>query len=73
MAAVFQTTLSNAFFLNDNVQISIKFSVEFVTKGSINNNPVLVWKMAWCRPGDKPLSGTMTVRLLTHICLTRPH
>ena len=28
--------------------------------------------MAWCRPGDKPLSESMMVRLLTHICVTRP-
>ena len=28
--------------------------------------------MAWRRPGDKPLSEPMTVKLLTHICVTRP-
>ena len=28
--------------------------------------------MAWRRPGDKPLSEPMMVRLLTHICITRP-
>ena len=28
--------------------------------------------MAWRRPGDKPLSEPMMVRLLTHICVTRP-
>ena len=28
--------------------------------------------MAWCRPGDKPLSEPMVVSLLTHICFTRP-
>ena len=28
--------------------------------------------MAWCRPGDKPLSESMMVSLLTHICVTRP-
>ena len=28
--------------------------------------------MAWCRPGDKPLSEPMTDRLPTHICVTRP-
>ena len=27
--------------------------------------------MAWCRPGDKPLSEAMMVRLPTHICLTQ--
>ena len=28
--------------------------------------------MAWCWPGDKPLSEPMMVSLLTHICVTRP-
>ena len=28
--------------------------------------------MAWCRPGDKPLSDPMMFNLLTHICDTRP-
>ena len=27
--------------------------------------------MAWCRPGDKPLSEPMMVRSPTHICVTR--
>ena len=37
-----------------------------------NNIPALVQIMAWRRPGDKPLSETMMVSLLTHICVTRP-
>ena len=40
--------------------------------GPINNIPTLVQIMAWRRPGDKPLSETIMVRLLTHICVTRP-
>ena len=28
--------------------------------------------MAWRRPGDKPWSETMMVRLLAHVCVTRP-
>ena len=59
-------------FLNENVRISIKISLKFVPKGPINNNPALVQIMAWRRPGDKPLSEPMMVRLLTHICVTRP-
>ena len=38
----------------------------------INNIPALVHIMAWRRPGDKPLSESMIVSLLTHICVTRP-
>ena len=59
-------------FLNENVWISIKISLKFVPQGPINNIPALVQIMAWCRPGDKPLSGPMMVRLPTHICVARP-
>ena len=59
-------------FLNENVRISIKISLKFVPKVSINNIPALVQIMAWRRLGDKPLSEPMMVGLLTHICVTRP-
>ena len=59
-------------FLNENVRISIKISLKFVTKGPIYNNPELVQIMAWRRSGDKPLSEPMMVSLLTHLCVTRP-
>ena len=54
-------------FLNENTWISIKFWLMFVHKGSINNISSLVQIMTWRRPGDKPLSEPMMVRLLTHI------
>ena len=59
-------------FLNENVRISIKNSPKIVPNGPINNIPALVQIMAWCWPGDKPLSEPMMVRLPTHICDTRP-
>ena len=59
-------------FVNENVTISIKFSLKFVPKGPINNIPTLVQIMAWRRPGDKPLSEPVIVSLLTHIFFTRP-
>ena len=59
-------------FLNENVRILIKISLKFVTKGPIINIPALVQIMAWRRSGDKPLSESMMVSLLTHICVTRP-
>ena len=62
----------NRIFLNEIVRISIKISMKFVPKGPINNIPSLVQIMAWRRPGDKPLSEPMMVRLPTHICVTRP-
>ena len=59
-------------FLNENVWISINISLKFDPRGPINNIPTLVQVMAWRRPGDKPLSEPMMVRLPTHICVTRP-
>ena len=59
-------------FLYENVRISIKISLKFVPKGPINNIPSLVQMMAWRLPGDKPLSEPLMVKLLTHICVTRP-
>ena len=59
-------------FLNENIRISIKISLKFVSKGPINSIPALVQIMAWRRPGGKSLSEPMMVRLLTHICLTQP-
>ena len=46
-------------FMNGNLLISIKISLEFVPKGPINNIPALVQIMAWRRIGDKPLSEPM--------------
>ena len=69
MAAIFQTTLH---FLNKNVWILITISLKLVSKGPNDNIPALVQIMAWRRPGDKPLSEAMVVRLPTHICVTRP-
>ena len=64
-------TLKRIFF-NENVWISIIISLMFVPKGLIYNIPALVQIMAWCRPGDKPLSEAMMIYLLTHICVTWP-
>ena len=58
--------------LNENVWIPIKISLKFVPEGPINNIPLLVQIMAWCRPGDKPLYEPMMVSLPTHICVIRP-
>ena len=58
-------------FLNENVRISIKISLKFV-KFLNNNIPALVQIMAWCWPGDKPLSESMMAILLTQICITQP-
>ena len=68
MDAISQTTLSNTFLRMKMLELWLKF----VPEGPINNIPALVQIMAWRHPGDKPLSEPMLVRLLTHICVTRP-
>ena len=59
-------------FLNENIRIPTKNSLKFVPKGLINIIPALVLIMDWSRPGYKPLSESMLVRSLTHICVIRP-
>ena len=68
----FADDIFKSIFLNENARISLKISLKFVLMVRINNIPALVQIMAWRRPGDKPLSEPMMVRLLTHICVTRP-
>ena len=68
----FANDIFNCIFLNENVLISIKISLKFITKGAINNISALVHKMAGRRLGDKPLSEPMMVRLPMHIYVTRP-
>ena len=58
--------------LHENVWISIKFSLKFIPKGPVSNIPSLVQIMDWHRRGNKPLSESMMVSLLTHICATQP-
>ena len=59
-------------FLNANLWISIKIWLKIILTGPINNIPALVQIMAWCRPGDKPLSEPIMNNLLPQICVTRP-
>ena len=68
----FADDIFKCIFVNENLRIPITISLKFVPKGPINNIPALVQTMAWRRPGDKPLSEPMMVRLPTHICVTRP-
>ena len=68
----FADDIFKCIFSNENVWIPIKISIKFVPKGPINNIPALVQIMAWCHPGDKPLSEPMLVSVPTHICVTRP-
>ena len=68
----FADAIFKCIFLNENARILIKITLKFVPKGLTHNIPALVQIMAWRRPGDKPLSEPMLVRIPTHICVTRP-
>ena len=68
----FADNIFKCIFLNENVWISIEISLMFVPNGQICNMPALVQIMAWCWPGNKPLSAPMMISLLTHICITQP-
>ena len=68
----FADDIFKCIFSNENEWIVPRISLKFVPKVRINNIPALVQIMAWRRPGNKPLSEPMMVRLSTHICVTRP-
>ena len=68
----FTDDIFKCIFLNENIWLSIKTSLNFVPKHQINNIPSLVQIIAWRRSGDKPLCQPMMASLLTHICITRP-
>ena len=57
MAAILQTTFSNAFSWN--CYIVIKVSPTFARNGEINNGTALISIMTWRRTGDKLLSKIM--------------
>ena len=67
----FPDDIFKCIFLNENVRILLNILLKFVPKVWINNIQPLVQIMAWCWPGDKPLSEPMMVNLLTHINITR--
>ena len=68
----FADNIFKCIFLNENVWILLKSSLKFAPRGPIIDYPALVQIMAWRRPGHKPLSEPMMVRLLMHICITKP-
>ena len=55
----FRRRHANRIFLNESVRTSIEISLKFV--------PNVVQIMAWHRPGDKPLSEPMMIRLPTYM------
>ena len=61
ITTISQTTFSNAF----SWMKMYEFYIDFSLKNQINNISALVQVMAWCRPGDTPLS-----EVYWHICVT---
>ena len=70
MDAILADEIFRCIFVNEKICILIKISLKFVPRGPIDNNPALVQIMTWHRPGDKPLSEPMIVRLPTYVCLS---
>ena len=68
MAAIFQTTFSNAFSWMKMYEISLWY-VPHIPKDQINNILALVQIMAWRRPGNKHYLNQWQ---LVYICVTRP-
>ena len=68
----FPDDIFKCIFLNKDMRISYKISLKLASKGPIYNMLALFQIMAWRRPGDKPLSEPMMLRLPTHICVIRP-
>ena len=60
MVAFSQMIISDAFSWMKNFVFWLKF--KFVSKDPVDNIPALVWIMAWCWKGDKPLSEPMLTR-----------
>ena len=71
MAAVSQTTFSNAFCWMKMLEFLLRFHWSLFLRVQLTIIQQ-VQIIAWRRSGDKPLSESMMVTLLTHICVTRP-
>ena len=71
MTIIFQTTLSNSFSWMKMLEVWLKFHWSLYLKVQLIFFWSLVQMKACRRPGDKPLSEPVMVRLSTHICVTR--
>ena len=71
MAIFFSDDTLKFILMNKNLWIETKIPLQFIPKGPINNIPAMVQIMACRRPGAKPLSKPMVVRLSTYICYSK--
>ena len=69
--AISQTTFSNAFYWMKMYWFRLRFHWNLFPRVQLTISQHLVQIMAWRRPGDKPLSESMMIISLTHICVTR--
>ena len=60
MAAIVAGDIFKSIFLNENYRISVKY----VPRGPIDNKPVLIQVMAWCRTGNKQLLEPMMTQFI---------
>ena len=58
----FADDLFGCILVNEKFCILIKISLKFVPEGTTDNNPALVYIMALCRIGNKPLSEPTLTR-----------
>ena len=65
----FPDDIFKCIFLNENIWISIKISLKFVSKGPINNFPALVEIMAWRCPGTSHSSHYLNQWWLDYRCI----
>ena len=70
MAAIFQTTFSNAFSWVKMFEFCLRFHWSLLQRFELITS--LVQILAWRWPGDKPSSEAMMVRLPMHIYVTQP-
>ena len=66
----FADDIFKCIFFNESIWIPIKLWLKFVPKCPISNIPALFQIMAWCRPGDRPLSEPMMFSLLPYASLS---
>ena len=63
MAAIFQTTSSNAFSQMKMYEFAIKISPKFVPKGLMDSKSALVHEMDLRQTGTKPLAVPMMAKI----------
>ena len=56
-------------FFNENIWILITILQKFVAKDPIDNMPSVVWVIAWCWTGNKPISKPVMAQFNnTYMC-----